>query len=298
MRVLVTGATGFIGKRLAPRLMQAGHDVRAMTRRPDSYSGAGEPVGGDVADLDSLRAALQGCSAAYYLVHSLDSADFVQRDAAAARQFAAAAADSGVERLVYLGGLGDDADALSAHLRSRRQVEKLLRGTDVPVTVLRAGIVIGDGGISWELLRQLVVHLPVMVTPRWVETRSQPIALDDVLRYLVGVLGEPATASGTYEIGGPEVLTYAEMLHRVAQQLHRRTLLLPVPFLTPRLSSLWLALVTNVNTTTARSLVDSMTNEVVVRDPAIQSLLPLDLVGFDEAVRRALLEREAARAST
>jgi uncharacterized protein YbjT (DUF2867 family) len=298
MRVLVTGATGFIGKRLAPRLMQAGYDVRAMTRRPDSYSGAGEPVGGDVADLDSLRAALQGCSAAYYLVHSLDSADFVQRDAAAARQFAAAAADSGVERLVYLGGLGDDADALSAHLRSRRQVEKLLRGTDVPVTVLRAGIVIGDGGISWELLRQLVVHLPVMVTPRWVETRSQPIALDDVLGYLVGVLGEPATASGTYEIGGPEVLTYAEMLHRVAQQLHRRTLLLPVPFLTPRLSSLWLALVTNVDTTTARSLVDSMTNEVVVRDPAIQSLLPLDLVGFDEAVRRALLEREAARAST
>jgi uncharacterized protein YbjT (DUF2867 family) len=278
--------------------MQAGHDVRAMTRRPDSYSGAGEPVGGDVADLDSLRAALQGCSAAYYLVHSLDSADFVQRDAAAARQFAAAAADSGVGRLVYLGGLGDDADALSAHLRSRRQVEKLLRGTDVPVTVLRAGIVIGYGGISWELLRQLVVHLPVMVTPRWVETRSQPIALDDVLGYLVGVLGEPATASGTYEIGGPEVLTYAEMLHRVAQQLHRRTLLLPVPFLTPRLSSLWLALVTNVDTTTARSLVDSMTNEVVVRDPAIQSLLPLDLVGFDEAVRRALLEREAARAST
>jgi uncharacterized protein YbjT (DUF2867 family) len=297
MRVLVTGATGFIGKRLAPRLMQAGYDVRAMTRRPDAYCGAGEPVGGDVADLDSLRSALQGCSAAYYLVHSLDSADFVQRDAAAARQFATAAADSGVERLVYLGGLGDDADALSAHLRSRRQVEKLLRGTGVPVTVLRAGIVIGDGGISWELLRQLVVHLPVMVTPRWVETRSQPIALDDVLDYLVGVLDAPATAPGTYEIGGPEVLTYAEMLHRVAKQLHRRTLLLPVPFLTPRLSSLWLSLVTSVNTATARSLVDSMTNEVVVRDAAIQSLLPLDLVDFDEAVRRALLEREEARAT-
>jgi uncharacterized protein YbjT (DUF2867 family) len=297
MRVLVTGATGFVGKRLTPRLVEAGFDVRAMTRRPDAYTGAGEPVGGDVSDTASLRAALHGCSAAYYLVHSLDSSDFVQRDADAARRFAEAAADSGVERLVYLGGLGDDTDELSAHLRSRRQVEGLLGGTGVPVTVLRAGIVIGNEGISWELLRQLVVHLPVMVTPRWVGTRSQPIALDDVLSYLVGVLDEPKTGAGTYEIGGPEVLTYAEMMHRVGKQLHRPVVLLPVPLLTPRLSSLWLSLVTSVDTGTARSLVDSMTNEVVVRDPEIRSLLPLDLIGFDEAVRRALLEREEARAT-
>lgn len=297
MRVLVTGATGFIGKRLAPRLVEVGHDVRAMTRRPDAYEGAGEPVAGDVSDSDSLNVALRGCSAAYYLVHSLDSPDFVERDAAAAKRFAQAAADNGVQRLVYLGGLGNDADELSAHLRSRRQVEDLLGATGVPVTVLRAGIVIGAGGISWELLRQLVVHLPVMVTPRWVATRSQPIALDDVLRYLVGVLEEPSTAGRTYEIGGPEVLTYADMLHRVAKQLHRRVLLLPVPLLTPRLSSLWLSLVTSVDTATARSLVDSMTNEVVVRDPAIRSVLPMDLVGFEDAVRQALIEREELRAA-
>jgi len=297
MRVLVTGATGFIGKRLAPRLLEAGYDVRAMTRRPDAYTGTGEPVAGDVSDSSSLNAALRGCAAAYYLVHSLDSPDFVERDAAAARRFAEAAADTGVQRLIYLGGLGNDADELSAHLRSRRQVEDLLGGTGVPVTVLRAGIVIGDGGISWELLRQLVVHLPVMVTPRWVATRSQPIALDDVLTYLVGVLAEPTTAGRTYEIGGPEVLTYAEMLHRVAKQLHRPGVLLPVPFLTPRLSSLWLSLVTSVDTATARSLVDSMTNEVVVNDPAIRSVLPVDLLGFEDAVRRALREREEARAA-
>jgi uncharacterized protein YbjT (DUF2867 family) len=297
MRVLVTGATGFIGKRLAPRLLEAGYDVRAMARRPDTYDGAGEAVAGDVSDSASLNAALQGCAAAYYLVHSLDSPDFVERDAAAARRFAEAAADNDVQRLVYLGGLGNDADELSPHLRSRRQVEELLGATGVPVTVLRAGIVIGDGGISWELLRQLVVHLPVMVTPRWVATRSQPIAVDDVLSYLVGVLAEPATAGRTYEIGGPEVLTYAEMLHRVAKQLHRRVLLLPVPLLTPRLSSLWLSLVTSVDTATARSLVDSMTNEVVVHDPAIRSVVAVDLLGFDDAVRRALREREEARAA-
>ena len=173
----------------------------------------------------------------------------------------------------------------------------MLGATGVPVTVLRAGIVIGAGGISWELLRQLVVHLPVMVTPRWVATRSQPIALDDVISYLVGVLSDPATAGMTYDIGGPEILTYAQMLHRVAKQLHRPAVLLPVPLLTPRLSSLWLSLVTSVDTATARSLVDSMTNEVIVRDPAIRSVLPLDLMGFDEAVRRALVEREAARAA-
>jgi uncharacterized protein YbjT (DUF2867 family) len=297
MRVLVTGATGFIGRRLAPRLLEAGHEVRAMTRRPDAYTGPGEPVAGDVSDPDSLRDALRGCEAAYYLVHSLDSRDFVQRDAAAASRFAEAAADSGTGRLIYLGGLGNDADELSPHLRSRRQVEELLGATGVPVTVLRAGIVIGAGGISWELLRQLVVHLPVMVTPRWVATRSQPIALDDVISYLVGVLGDSATTGMTYDIGGPEILTYAQMLHRVAKQLHRPAVLLPVPLLTPRLSSLWLSLVTSVNTATARSLVDSMTNEVVVRDPAIRSVLPLELTGFDEAVRRALVEREAARAA-
>ncbi|MGZ6827090.1 MAG: NAD(P)H-binding protein, partial [Mycobacteriales bacterium] len=174
MRVLVTGASGFVGRRLCPALEAAGHDVRAMTRRPEDYRGVGEPVAGDVGDQGSLRAALDGCRAAYYLVHSLDSPDFERKDAAAARAFGQAACEAGLERIVYLGGLGDDRDDLSAHLRSRREVEGLLGQAGVPVTTLRAGIVVGHGGISWELTRQLVEHLPAMVTPRWVHTRCQP----------------------------------------------------------------------------------------------------------------------------
>src|SRR6185312_9431975 len=187
--VLVTGATGFIGGHLVPALIEAGHQVRAMTRHPGDYDGPGEAVYGDVADPDSLPEALAGVRFAYYLVHSLDSADFEQRDAAAASAFGAAAAAAGVEQIVYLGGLGDDSDELSAHLRSRREVERLLAADGVPVTTLRAAVIIGNGGISWEITRQLATRLPAMVAPRWVRTRTQPIALVDVIRYLVGVLG-------------------------------------------------------------------------------------------------------------
>src|SRR5690349_4188836 len=235
MRVLLTGASGFIGGRLGPALEKAGHEVRAMTRHPDRYSGAGTAVRGDVQDVDSLREALAGCEAAYYLVHSLDKPSFAEQDAEAARNFAAAAADAGVERIVYLGGLGDDRDDLSEHLRSRREVERLLGATDVPVTALRAGIVVGHGGISWELTRQLVEHLPAMVTPRWVHTRTQPIAIDDVVRYLVGVLAEPRTAGRSFEVGGPDVLEYLEMMRRVADIEGRKMLVVPVPLLTPGL---------------------------------------------------------------
>ena len=171
-----------------PALEAAGHSVQAMTRHPDTYSGAGTPVYGDVHEAESLSAALAGCDAAYYLVHSLGDADFTRRDADAAREFARAAADAGLGRIIYLGGLGDDDDDLSEHLRSRREVEHLLGSAGVPVTTLRAGIIIGHGGISWEITRQLVEHLPAMITPRWVRTRTQPIAVGDVVRYLVGVL--------------------------------------------------------------------------------------------------------------
>ena len=291
MKVLVAGSSGFVGRRLCPALQAAGHSVQAMTRHPDTYSGAGTPVYGDVHEADSLAAALAGCDAAYYLVHSLGDADFTRRDADAAREFARAAADAGLGRIIYLGGLGDDGDDLSEHLRSRREVEHLLGSAGVPVTTLRAGIIIGHGGISWEITRQLVEHLPAMITPRWVRTRTQPIAVGDVIRYLVGVLEEPAAEGRTFEVGGPDVLAYVDMLRRVAVIEGRHLWVIPVPLLSPRLSSRWLSLVTNVDVPTGRSLIDSMSNEVVVRDRSIRELVDFEPMSYDEAVLAALGER-------
>ena len=293
MKVLVAGASGFVGRRLCPALEEAGHEVRAMTRHPDTYEGAGTAVGADVQDADSLDEAMAGCDAAYYLVHSLDDDDFENKDAAGATTFGAAAERAGLKRIVYLGGLGDDSEELSAHLRSRREVESALAESGVPVTTLRAGIIVGDGGISWEMTRQLVDHLPAMVTPRWVTTRTQPIAVADVIRYLVGVL-EPQDAKGrVFEVGGPEVMRYLDMLQRAAAIRGRPLPNLSVPLLTPRLSSAWLALVTDVDFATARNLVDSMTTEVVVHDNAILDVVPGERIGYDEAVRLALAERDA-----
>jgi uncharacterized protein YbjT (DUF2867 family) len=289
--VLVTGATGFIGRRLVPALVEQGHDVRAMTRRPDDYDGAGTAVGGDVSDPTSLTDPLAGADVAIYLVHSLDDPDFERKDAEAARTFAAAAADAGVSQIVYLGGLGDDDGELSPHLRSRREVEELLGSTGVPVTALRAGIIVGAGGISWELTRQLVKNLPAMVVPRWVSTPTQPIAVDDVIRYLVGVTGVPAARGRVFEIGGPDRMTYLEMLQVAAQVSNgRRVPIVPVPVLTPRLSSYWLALVTDVDVTTGRNLIDSMGTEVVVTDHSIREIVPGEPLDYEESVRRALSE--------
>jgi uncharacterized protein YbjT (DUF2867 family) len=293
VKLLVAGSSGFVGRRLCLALVAAGHTVQAMTRHPETYSGAGQPVYGDVREQESLLAALAGCDVAFYLVHSLGDVDFAARDDAAARAFAHAAAEAGVQRIVYLGGLGEDADDLSAHLRSRRQVEDLLGADGVPVTTLRAGIIVGCGGISWEMTRQLVEHLPAMITPRWVRTRTQPIAVADVVRYLVGVLEVPDTTGRVFEIGGPEVLTYLEMMRRVAAIEGRTMLVMPVPLLTPRLSSRWLALVTDVDVQTGRSLIDSMNNEVVVHDNSIQTLVPFEPVAYDDAVLAALGERAA-----
>jgi uncharacterized protein YbjT (DUF2867 family) len=298
-QVLVTGASGFVGSHLSEALEKRGHSVFAMTRHPDAYTGAGKPIFGDVNDPPSLRSALADVDAAYYLVHSLARHDFVERDAAAARSFGVAAADAGLERLIYLGGLGQEGANLSAHLKSRREVEHLLGTSGVPVTVLRAAIVIGHGSISWEITRQLVAHLPAMVVPKWATTRTQPIALADVIGYLVGVL-EPETVKGrVFEIGGPEVLTYAEMMRRVARLHHHRPLpMIAVPLLTPRLSSYWLSLVTDVNTTAARNLVDSMSNEVVVSDHSIDRIIPATPLNYDDAVREAFRQRAAAQAKS
>jgi uncharacterized protein YbjT (DUF2867 family) len=247
-----------------------------------------------VHDPESLTGALAGAEAAVYLVHSLADKDFQRLDAEAARAFGRAAAAAGVRQIVYLGGLGSDSDRLSAHLRSRREVEGLLGAAGTPVTVLRAGILIGSGGISWEITRQLVHHLPVMVTPRWVSTRTQPIAVDDVVRYLVGVLGRPEALGQVYEVGGPEVLRYSDMLRRVAAISGRPLVILPVPLLSPALSGRWLGLVTDVDSRAGRSLVDSMTNEVVVHDERIRSLVPFEPMGYEEAVQRALEEHRTA----
>jgi uncharacterized protein YbjT (DUF2867 family) len=295
VKVLVAGASGFVGRRLCVALDRAGHDVAAMTRNPRGYRGAGTPVRGDVQDPATLGPAMAGCQAAYYLVHSLKDPDFERKDAAGAIAFGEAAAQAGLRRIVYLGGLGDDADSLSAHLRSRREVENRLRAGGVPVTVIRAGIIIGHGGISWELTRQLVEHLPVMITPRWVATRTQPIAVYDVVRYLAGVLEPPEAAGQVYEVGGPDVLQYSTMLRRVAAIEHRPLLLLPVPLLSPSLSSLWLILVTDVDPDTGRALVDSMINEVIVRDQSIRDLVPAQPMSYDDAVRAALRERRGAQ---
>jgi uncharacterized protein YbjT (DUF2867 family) len=295
MRVLVTGATGFVGRRLATALVEEGHEVRAMTRRVGDYRGAGSPVHGDVRDVDSLRQALDGCQAAYYLVHSLDDRKFAERDADAARAFAKAAGAAGVERIVYLGGLGSDDGELSEHLSSRREVESLLGAAGVPVTTLRAGIVIGHGGVSWEMTRKLVERLPLMVVPQWVHTRCQPIAVLDVVHYLVQVLEAPDAEGRVFEIGGPDVYSYLDMMRRLAVIEGRFLPMLPalVPMVGPVtwLSARWIALFAGVDAQTSRALIDSMNTEVVVRDHSIDDVVPHTPLTFDDAVLAALAER-------
>ncbi len=294
--VLLTGATGFVGARLAPVLVEHGHDLRAMTRRPDGYDGPGTAVHGDVHDPSTLPDALAGVDVAIYLVHSLDDDDFERKDAEAASAFGAAAAAAGVGQIVYLGGLGAEDDDLSAHLRSRREVEAKLGEAGVPVTVLRAAIVVGAGGISWEITRQLVKNLPAMVVPKWVNTRTQPIGIDDVVRYLDGVVGNEAAIGKVFEIGGPEQLTYLQMMQEAALvMLGRRLPIVTVPVLTPSLSSHWIAFVTDVDTTTAKNLIDSMATEVIVRDSSILDVVPGTPQSYADAVKQALEESPAAK---
>jgi uncharacterized protein YbjT (DUF2867 family)/uncharacterized protein YndB with AHSA1/START domain len=296
--VLVTGATGYIGGRLVPRLLEAGHRVRCLAREPRKLDGrpwAGEAgvevVAGDASDPASLRPALAGCGAAFYLVHSMIAAGdaYAERDRDMARCFAAAAGEAGLERIVYLGGLGELGEGLSEHLASRREVETILASGRTPVTVLRAAMIIGSGSASFEILRYLVERLPVMVTPRWVATESQPIAVRNVLEYLVDCLAVPATAGRTLDIGGPDVLSYRELMGIMAEERGlRRRVVIPVPVLTPKLSSLWIHLVTPVSHRIARPLAEGLRNRVVCRDDEAQRLMPQRLLTVREAIRAAL----------
>ncbi len=295
MHVLVLGATGYVGGRVVPDLLAAGHTVRCAVRLPAKldarvWRDRVEVVRGDVTDRATMDAACEGVDAVLFLVHAMDGApDFAAREAAGARAVRDAAAAAGVDRIVYLGGLGREDDQLSKHLRSRHEVGRIMAEGSVPVTELRAGVVIGSGSVSFEMLRHLTEVLPVMTTPRWVATRTQPIAVRDVLRMLVGVLDVEETKGRIIEIGGPDVLTYAEMMqHYAALAGLRRRIIIRVPVLSPRLSSLWVGLVTPLPTGIARPLVDSLVNEVVVRDDTMTRLVPFERTTFDDAVRLAL----------
>src|SRR6056297_2805764 len=305
MRVLVTGATGYIGGRLVPELLRRGHEVVCAARVPAKldarpWRGDVEVARVDVLERAGLNAAMTGIDAVYHLVHSMDGQrGFAIRDRRAAANVRDAAAMAGAQRIVYLGGLGRADDALSDHLGSRQEVGQVLAAGPVPVTELRAAIIIGSGSASFEMLRNLVEVLPIMITPRRVATRCQPIAVRDVLAALCDVVGSEVAAGRVYELGGPDVLTYAELMQTYAEVAGlRRRIILPVPVLSPSLSSLWVGLVTPLPTGLARPLIDSLVNEVVVRDESILDLCPGPRIGYRESVQLALRRVEAHDVTT
>lgn len=290
--VLVTGATGFIGRRLTTALLAAGYGVRCLVRQSGTLPAGATTVVGDLLNPETLPPALAGIDTVYYLVHSMAAgrAGFKERERQAAHNFVRAATGARVRRVIYLGGLGESSPELSDHLRSRLEVGAILQAAPFATTFLRAAIIFGAGGASFEMIRSLVEHLPVMITPRWVDTRCQPIAVDDVIAYLLGCLAEERTAGETFDIGGPEILTYREMMERFAALEGRTLLILPVPVLTPWLSAIWVGLITPVKPSISMPLIEGLANEVVCRENRIRELIPIRLTPFAEAVTRALAE--------
>jgi uncharacterized protein YbjT (DUF2867 family) len=306
--IAVTGATGYVGGRLVPALLEAGYRVRCLVREPRKLDARPwrhhphvEVVTNDLGDSVAVAAVLEGCRAAYYLVHSMVATGgaYADQDRELAAGFARAARDAGVGRIIYLGGLGEMGPDLSEHLRSRRQVEEELASCGVPVTTFRAAMIIGSGSASYEILRYLVERLPIMVTPKWVTTECQPVAITDVLHWLVRCLAVPETAGKTLEIGGPDVMPYRDLMRVMAEELGlRRRIIIPVPVLTPRLSSLWINLVTPVSYRIARPLAEGLKNRVVVTDDTTQRLMPHEALGVREAIHRAKAKIDARAVET
>ncbi len=296
--ILVTGATGYVGGRLVPRLLEKGYKVRATSRsieklqsRPWANNPNVQIVSLDVFDRDSLLKAVSNCSTAYYLVHSMDalSKDFARADRIAAEYMALVAEEANLERIIYLGGLGEEGGNLSKHLKSRTEVAEILKSGKVPTTVLRAAMIIGSGSASFEILRYLVDRLPVMITPKWVHIKNQPIAIRNVLGYLIGCLDKEETKGKSFDIGGSEVLTYKELMMTYAEEagLGKR-LIIPVPVFTPKLSSYWIHLITPIPSYIARPLAEGLRNPVICRENDIQKIIPQKLLNCREAIKLAL----------
>jgi uncharacterized protein YbjT (DUF2867 family) len=292
--ILLTGGSGYVGARLIPLLERSGVTLRCLARNPDKLrlkvQAASEVVPGDVLDRPSLDRALQGVHTAYYLVHLMSgSKDFEREDRQAAVNFAGAANQNGLRRIIYLGGLGDDSDPrLSPHLRSRHEVGEILRGSGVETIEFRASMVIGAGSLSFDLMKSLTDRLPVMLCPRWLTTPTQPIAVDDVLSYLLAAKDLPPGESRIFEIGGTDVTTYGDLIREYASQRGLRRWLISVPVLTPYLSGLWLALVTPTSFEVGRHLIEGLKNPTVIRDRSAMDAFPIRPMGVREAIRRSL----------
>lgn len=300
--VLLTGSTGYVGGRLLPLLTDAEISVRCMNRRSSEHHASQanvETVIGNVLDYDSLPPALEGIETAYYFIHSMgDNEDFERTDRRAAQNFARACTESGVKRIVYLGGLGDEADDLSTHLRSRLEIGNILRTSEASVIEFQASIIIGSGSLSFELIRALVERLPVMICPRWVRVQAQPIAIEDVLGYLLEAVQKPVGPSKIYQIGGPEQISYGEIMRRYAKKRKLRRTMIPVPLLTPYLSSLWLGLVTPLYCRVGRKLVDSLRNPTIVDDFSALDDFSITPRSVEEAISRALIYEDKELAET
>ena len=291
--ILITGATGYVGGELLKALLAAGYPVRCVARRPEVLTAKGlsgvEVVAGDVLDAASVRSAMAGVDTAYYLVHSMGSTEsFEEQDRTAARNFAAAARETGVRRIIYLGGLGHSAEKLSAHLRSRHEVGEVLRSAGVPVVEFRASVVIGSGSLSFEMIRSLVERLPVMIAPRWVSVAAQPIAIADLLSYLLAALDLPLDGNKIFEIGGSDRVSYGGLMKEYARQRGLKRLVISVPLLTPRLSSLWLGLVTPLYVRVGRKLIDSICHATVVENQTALTQFKIRPCGYREAIAAAL----------